>query len=32
MSTGPASAAMVVDLMLGSSDRIPDALRADRPT
>jgi D-hydroxyproline dehydrogenase subunit beta len=30
MSTGPASAAMVVDLLTGTEDRIPSALRADR--
>jgi hypothetical protein len=30
MSIGPASAAMVVDLMLGREDRTPAALRADR--
>jgi hypothetical protein len=30
MSTGPASAAMVVDLLTGTEDRIPPALRADR--
>jgi glycine/D-amino acid oxidase-like deaminating enzyme len=30
MSTGPASAAMAVDLMTGREDRIPAALRADR--
>jgi glycine/D-amino acid oxidase-like deaminating enzyme len=30
MSTGPASAALVVDLMTGTEDRIPPALRAER--
>ena len=30
MSTGPASAALVVDLMRGTEDRIPPALRAER--
>jgi len=31
MSTGPASAALVVDLMLGRPDRVPADLRSDRP-
>lgn len=31
ISTGPGSAALVVDQMLGRADRIPAALRADRP-
>jgi D-hydroxyproline dehydrogenase subunit beta len=31
MSTGPASAAMVVDQILGRADRVPEGLRADRP-
>jgi glycine/D-amino acid oxidase-like deaminating enzyme len=30
MSTGPASAAMVAELILGQPDRVPAALRADR--
>ena len=30
MSTGPASAALVVDQILGRADRVPAALRADR--
>ena len=30
ISTGPASAAMVVDQILGRADRVPEALRADR--
>jgi glycine/D-amino acid oxidase-like deaminating enzyme len=32
ISTGPGSAALVVDQMLGRADRIPAALRADRPS
>lgn len=32
MSTGPASAAMVAELIVGQPDRVPAALRADRPT
>jgi glycine/D-amino acid oxidase-like deaminating enzyme len=31
MSTGPASAALVVDLVLGRDDRVPTELRSDRP-
>jgi len=31
ISTGPGSAAMVVDQMLGRADRIPAELRSDRP-
>lgn len=31
ISTGPGSAALVVDQMLGRADRVPAALRADRP-
>jgi glycine oxidase len=31
MSTGPASAALVVDLILGRDDRVPAELRSDRP-
>ncbi len=31
MSTGPASAAMVAELMRGGADRVPAELRADRP-
>jgi glycine/D-amino acid oxidase-like deaminating enzyme len=30
ISTGPGSAALVVELMLGRADRVPAALRADR--
>jgi glycine/D-amino acid oxidase-like deaminating enzyme len=30
MSTGPASAALVAELILGQPDRIPADLRADR--
>jgi glycine/D-amino acid oxidase-like deaminating enzyme len=30
MSTGPASAATIVDLILGREDRVPPGLRADR--
>ena len=32
ISTGPGSAALVADLMLGRADRVPPDLRADRPT
>lgn len=32
MSTGPASAAMVAELILGQPDRVPAALHADRAT
>jgi glycine/D-amino acid oxidase-like deaminating enzyme len=31
MSTGPASVALVVDLILGREDRVPAELRSDRP-
>jgi hypothetical protein len=30
MSTGPASAALVVDLILGREDRVPAELRSER--
>ncbi|MGH7534463.1 MAG: FAD-dependent oxidoreductase, partial [Gemmatimonadales bacterium] len=31
ISTGPGSAALVVDLLLGRPDRVPLELRSDRP-